>query len=167
MGKPYKDFLSMHTVGESGCWNYTGTIGTRGYGQIKKTTAHRWYYEQLVGPVDSSLEVDHLCRNKTCVNPDHLEPVTPDENKARMTARPGRCRNGHPVPGKSLTILERGNPTYPTSACEPCIAWSESVRTEWAERTERNRMAAIARLHESNTLRKVLGLSPLTFVERP
>ena len=162
MGKPYKDFLSMHTVGESGCWNYTGTIGTRGYGQIKKTTAHRWYYEQLVGPVDASLEVDHLCRNKTCVNPDHLEPVTPDENKRRMYRLPGTCARRHPQPGKSLTVLERGNPTY---RCDVCI--EQDIASEPSRLEAQRQMNEFIERVQINTERERAGLPRLVFSERP
>ena len=64
--------------------------------------AHRYAYEQVRGPIPAGLELDHLCRNPSCCNPDHLEPVTPRENKLRGTsptaenARRTHCRRGHP-----------------------------------------------------------------------
>jgi hypothetical protein len=60
------------------CWQWMGTLDTGGYGQISSggqlCLVHRLVYEWVRGPVD--LELDHLCRNRTCVNPAHLEPVT-------------------------------------------------------------------------------------------
>jgi hypothetical protein len=59
------------------CWIWLGGINTSGYGQ------HVTVYERYVGPVPEGLELDHLCKNRLCVNPDHLEPVTRSENLRR------------------------------------------------------------------------------------
>lgn len=64
----------------------------------RTVTLHRWVYEQTRGPIPDGLEVDHLCRVTNCVNPDHLEPVTGDENKRRSREARGvydQCPNGH------------------------------------------------------------------------
>jgi hypothetical protein len=58
-----------------------------------KEYAHRWIYEQKVGPIPEGLEIDHLCRTPLCVNPTHLEPVTHAENRRR--ARLAVCAKGH------------------------------------------------------------------------
>jgi hypothetical protein len=82
------------------CWLWTGPIDLNGYGHVNvgttTTTAHRAVYTQLVGPVAPGLELDHLCRVRRCVNPDHLEPVTRAENvrRSRRTLS-SRCANGH------------------------------------------------------------------------
>src|SRR5688500_1836821 len=76
---------------DSGCWIWQFAKARHGYGiknvrlNGRRTTqqAHRWVYEQLVGPVPRSLDLDHLCRVKACVNPDHLEPVPHAENVHR------------------------------------------------------------------------------------
>lgn len=79
--------LNQHTVDEAtGCW-LTPVVRRDGYGQIsvkgKVHRAHRFYYEYLKGPVPEGLDLDHLCRNRACVNPDHLEPVTRQVNLRR------------------------------------------------------------------------------------
>lgn len=90
-----------------GCWLWTdapnqGTgYGRLNIGQGRTRLAHRIAYELLVGPVPVGLTIDHLCRNRLCVNPAHLEPVTRGENvlrgvsKAGRSARPTHCPRGH------------------------------------------------------------------------
>lgn len=85
----------------SGCWIWVGYIHPHGYGQFSNkgqiTPAHRWSYEQANGAIPDGLSLDHLCRNRACVNPEHLEPVSTRENVQRgFDARlNGCCRAGH------------------------------------------------------------------------
>ena len=74
---------------DSGCWEWTGAL-TKGYGLTSLgrrgeglIAAHRWAYMALVGPIPAELECDHLCRNRACVNPAHIELVTRKENLRR------------------------------------------------------------------------------------
>lgn len=75
--------------GPGGCWLWTASHNGLGYGKIAVTTgvfiyAHRYAYETLVGPIpDDRPHLDHLCRVPSCVNPEHLEPVTCGENLRR------------------------------------------------------------------------------------
>lgn len=83
------------------CWNWLGTMkGDTGYGHIGVTgrglvRAHRFAYEDMVGPIPSGLVLDHLCCNKRCVNPWHLEPVTIAVNTRRGDIRRRQCRQCH------------------------------------------------------------------------
>lgn len=88
------------------CWEWRGTLRKDGYGQFsvdgRALMAHRFAYEFMVAPIPDGLQLDHLCRNRSCVNPWHLEPVTPQVNTLRNTgpsainAVKAACPAGHP-----------------------------------------------------------------------
>jgi hypothetical protein len=89
-------------VDENGCWLWQQFITQNRYGLIRidgsKRGAHRGVYQRLVGPIPEGHELDHLCRVRHCVNPEHLEPVTHLENVRRspvIMARRERCVAGH------------------------------------------------------------------------
>ena len=89
-----------HEVLENGCWKYTGHIMDNGYAlksfEGRRHTAHKAYYLKYVGSVEDGLVVDHKCRNRSCVNPSHLQAITQSENLLRAI-RPERthCPQGH------------------------------------------------------------------------
>lgn len=101
VGTTLDRFLAKFVVQASGCWEWTASRDRRGYGHFKvlegnSRFAHRWSYQHFVGPIPDGLELDHLCVNPSCVNPDHLEPVTRAENQRRRLARMTACHRGHP-----------------------------------------------------------------------
>lgn len=117
-------FFEKTRILENGCIEWTGGLNGAGYGQFYrgkrfrgdtgKTYAHRWAYEYFIGPIPDGLHLDHLCRNRRCVNPTHLEPVTVRENLLRgvgpsaMHARKTHCPAGHPYAGKNLYTNPKG-----------------------------------------------------------
>jgi hypothetical protein len=90
-------FAKVRTVGS--CWQWTASQDGRGYGQIRVGSrvlaAHRVAYELLVGPIPDGLTIDHLCRNRLCLRPSHLEPVSMAENQRREAAAITHCKSGH------------------------------------------------------------------------
>jgi hypothetical protein len=87
--------------GQDECWNWTGPVNRKGYGNVQvrgvKHNAHRAVYLESGHSIPDGYHLDHLCRNKLCVNPSHMEPVTPQENvkrqhEARRNAQEKRLR---------------------------------------------------------------------------
>ena len=99
----------------SGCWLWEGGISQDGYALVWANgtggKAHRMIYEEMRGPVPDGLQLDHLCRVRFCVNPDHLEPVTQQENVNRglgSTQNRVRCVNGHDYTEENTVRLKNG-----------------------------------------------------------
>lgn len=99
------------------CWLWTGWVDRDGYGKCSRDGeqyVHRWTYKTLVGPIPDGYVIDHLCRVKRCVRPDHLEPVTPGENTLRMMRSLGRfgcathCPKGHPYDEENTYVSPSG-----------------------------------------------------------
>jgi hypothetical protein len=107
------------------CWVWDKAKDRDGYGvtQIKRKNlrVHRAAYEAIVGPVPSGLVLDHLCRNRACYNPDHLEPVTNRENLMRgdtaaaKRAAQTHCKRGHEFTSANTYTTSQGN-----RSCREC-----------------------------------------------
>ncbi|MBK9019815.1 MAG: HNH endonuclease [Sulfuritalea sp.] len=107
------------------CWLWRGALNKGGYGwfqrSAKRHLAHRWFYEAYLGGIPEGLVIDHLCRVRNCVNPDHLEVVTSGENVKRgMVATATHCLRGHEFTAANTRMVPNGK--YRTRRCRPCDA---------------------------------------------
>ncbi len=108
MGDVESRFWHKVKIGD-GCWEWNAYRIKAGYGRFwnGETTksAHRCAYEYAVGPIPEGLQVDHICRNRSCVRPSHLEAVTLSENQRRT--RKITCDKGHWFIGYNVMFLKR------------------------------------------------------------
>lgn len=139
VGDPMANFRAKVMVGGADeCWPWIGALDGANYGCFRvngrSVGAHRWFYEQAVGPVPVGLELDHLCHtgdrgclggplclHRRCVNPAHLEPVPPAENVRRgrsphaINAAKTACVNGHAFDTANTYVGARGG-----RSCRKC-----------------------------------------------
>lgn len=113
---------------DGACWTWTGAITSAGYGSVgyhgRVWSTHRLAYELLVGPIPLGLHADHLCENKRCCNPAHLEPVTGRENVLRAI-RKDTCLRGHQYTPEN-TIWKKGGAQR---NCRTCAnKWQRNYR---------------------------------------
>jgi hypothetical protein len=121
LSKIVVDLDGPHLVDDAPCWLWTGPGNGAGYGIISrgrasegKVAAHRAVYELLLAPIPEGLTLDHLCRNRICVNPAHMEPVTMRVNLLRgegpsaRAARATHCPQGHEYSPDNTYRSKRG-----------------------------------------------------------
>ena len=129
---------------ETGCWEWTGHLNNQGYGAATfgdgvPYLAHRASYTRHKGPIPQGSVLDHLCRNPACINPEHLDPVSDQENVRRgmspgaKALRRDECLHGHPYP-EFLQIAQGRR------RCTACSA--EAVRRCRARKAEAKAKAA-------------------------
>jgi hypothetical protein len=130
--------LGNCTVDANGCLVYS-VVDLEGYPRVNyqgsRRRAHRLFYEVFVGPIPQGLTLDHLCRNRACVNPAHLEPVLSVENVMRgmspiaQNARKTHCKHGHPFDDPDPIPRKLGG-----RVCRICRArWQREKRARKAE----------------------------------
>lgn len=116
------------------CWQWD-VLGSEGYGSFhdgRPGLAHRWSYEHHVGPIPAGLVIDHLCRNRGCVNPAHLEPVTDRVNSLRgargtvVAHLQNKCTKGHRFTPENTKWQYRNGRRQ--RACRECIRTRRRAR---------------------------------------
>lgn len=138
IGKPLEERFwgSVARGSNDECWPWNGSLNTNGYGVInaggtrgRTLMAHRVAYELIHGPIPAEMTLDHLCRNRRCVNPLHLEPVTSavnilrSESPAALNARKTHCAAGHPFDEENTYVRPGGGRT-----CRECARQRDVAR---------------------------------------
>lgn len=147
--KPVVDRLMELSVPEpnTGCWLWIAKVNHSDYGlmtmagrkRARLRQAHRVSYEQFIGPIPEGMHIDHKCRQRRCINPEHLEAVTPRENTMRtdnvvaVNARKTVCKNGHEFTPEN-TYIRPGE--HGARSCRKCVN-AASVRRNERRRQER------------------------------
>jgi hypothetical protein len=133
----------------TGCWLWSGRANAAGYGTVtfrrRDQLAHRVAFELLRAPIPAGLVLDHLCRVRCCVNPDHLEPVTQAVNVRRaeqsisqVNVAKTHCPQGHSYDQRNTgTRIDRGG--IPARKCRTCNRLAEAERRRQRTPEERKR----------------------------
>lgn len=139
--KSQVEYLIQDCGYKTPCWVWQRGLGGSGYGAVHDSAkgyavgAHVIYYERRFGKTPLGLELDHLCRNRRCVNPEHLEPVTPIENRRRgstdAAAERTHCPNGHEYTPNNVYIWK---------GKRSCKACRNDAVSRYRDRKERDAM---------------------------
>ena len=139
-------FFNRLVVGD-GCWHIGGALAPNGYSRISREPGtmvygHRVSYEIFVGPISPGLCIDHLCRNRACVNPSHMEQVTRGENVLRgvgisaMNASKTHCHRGHELVGANLANTPS---RIGSRVCRECLRTAAQVSKTWRKQEKSDR----------------------------
>lgn len=167
-------FFSHVEAIKNGCWNWVGAMKFNGYGNFsirknkvrKSYSAHRWAYINLVGDIPQGLAVDHLCRNRKCVNPSHMELVTLKENLLRgigfsgENARKTHCKKGHPLVAVPLSRKTSAQRHCPICEREEAGLWNKNNRERKNENNRRWKAKRADRLNPNRKKRRSLRQNP-------
>lgn len=129
-------FWAKVSVSESGCWNWSPISRADGYGAYytgnrRMSLAHRVAYAAIRGEIPAGLQIDHLCRNRSCVNPDHLEPVSHRENIIRgvspsaVNGSKDHCKRGHALTPENVHEYHRRGGV--TRVCRACMRINSAI----------------------------------------
>jgi hypothetical protein len=137
---PERFWAKVDRGGPEDCWEWRARLDRDGYGYHWRgqrgltVMAHRIAYVEMIGAIPGGLELDHLCRNRKCVNPEHLEPVTTRVNQLRGETHAARnsakthCPHGHPYSGENLEIRAGGRRACRTCRREQKRRWDAARR---------------------------------------
>lgn len=131
-----QEIRNRTVVSDSGFWEWSGRLSSEGYGVVsfkgRDIYVHRMAYESAIEPIAPKMTIDHLCRNRRCVNPEHLEMVSIAVNVMRgqgstaIAARRNGCAKGHPYTPENLYVRKDTGHRQ----CRECTRQSHRARRE-------------------------------------
>jgi hypothetical protein len=147
-----ESLVAHRRINENGCWIWAGAVLPTGYVQMtwrgRTSLIHRASYSEFVGPIPAGLQIDHLCRVRNCFNPEHLEPVTAQENILRSPialatkwAARTHCEHGHEFTPENIQWQRRRDrPSKGYRRCRTC----ERLRKQARRRAARVARGAVS-----------------------